>query len=185
MLTPSSKMVNVNAHSPFHLHADHSAPSSRNVSGGTLPSSRAASPSPARLQKSASTASLRPDEDAPHYLPLVVSPSVPILNVRLIKSPRSLQSTRGRPQRTGDPNGRAQTLEPDLAPHQRHAPPTSDHVSPFLVSRDHLQSYLCPQSNQKRHLIPRTSTYTTQVQWHVHGETNHICLVSVTLISGP
>jgi len=104
-------MVNVNAQFPFRLH-DRSAASSRNVSGGTLPSSRAPSPSPPRLlQKSPSTTSLHPDsEDAPHYLPLALNPST-VRSVRLVKSVHPTLSTRGRSPPSPDP----QDQEPHLA----------------------------------------------------------------------
>ena len=118
------KMVNVNAQFPFSLHPDSSSHSSRNVSGGTLPNSRAASPSPTRqLQKSPSTSSFRPEaEDALHYLPLVANSSAPILSIRLVKSARTTQSTRGRSQRSGDPNGRTQALDSELAPDEQYTP---------------------------------------------------------------
>lgn len=140
--TPHRKMVNVNAQFPFNLrNQDHpegsSSRSSRNVSGGTLASSRAASPSPRRpLHKSASTTSFRPDgEDAPPYLLPVAHPPAPILNVRLVKVARSPQSTRGRPQRSGDPSSRAQTPDPQLAADQGHAHTPEHapvHVSSFV-----------------------------------------------------
>ncbi|KAH0828031.1 hypothetical protein J3R83DRAFT_3680 [Lanmaoa asiatica] len=138
------KMVNVNAQFPFNLHnQDHpegsSSRSSRNVSGGTLPNSRAPSPSPHRpLHKSPSTASLHPDgEDVPLYLPLVAHSSASILNVRLVKSARSTQSTRGRSQRSGDLNSRPQVVDSQLAPDDEHTPrahlPAEEH-SPTHVS---------------------------------------------------
>ncbi|KAF8557672.1 hypothetical protein OG21DRAFT_1482132 [Imleria badia] len=125
------KMVNVNAQFPFNLH-DHEHPdndssrSSRNVSGGTLSSSRAASPSPHRkLHRSPSSASLRPDaQDVIHYLPLVVNHPAPIHSVRLVKSARSTHSIRGRSLRTGDPNSRTPALEiqSESAADEQHTP---------------------------------------------------------------
>ena len=176
-------MVNVHAHFPFNLQdrPDSSCPSSRNVSGGTLPSSRAPSPSPPRpLQKSPSTTSFPPDaDDAPHHLPLAANPSAPILNVRLVKSARTTQSTRGRSQRSGDPNGRAPALDSDPA-HDPDAPPPLEvpHVSPplhhLLVTVTNTCFHPSFLSAQKRHHIPRTLIYMTQALWHVHGATDHI-----------
>lgn len=138
----------MNAQFPFNLNnQEHpegsSSRSSRNVSGGTRPGSRAASPSPHRsLHKSHSTTSFRPDgEDAPPYLPLVAHLSAPILNVRLIKPTRSTQSTRGRSQRSGDPNGRAQAPDSQLGADEGYTPyahpPASErsptHVSPLSL----------------------------------------------------
>ncbi|KAI9571188.1 hypothetical protein HD554DRAFT_2169570 [Boletus coccyginus] len=127
--TPSRKMVNVNAQFPFNLHNHDNASShsSRNVSGGTLPSSRAASPSPARaVHKSASSTSFRPDpDDVLHYLPLVVNHSAPILNVRLVNPARSTHSARGRPQRSADPNTRSPAPDEEHTP---RAPSAVDHL---------------------------------------------------------
>jgi hypothetical protein len=186
--TPSRKMVNVNAQFPFNLHnQEHSSScSSRNVSGATLAGSRAASPSPPRaLHTSPSTASLSDAEDVPHYLPLVVNPSVPILNVHLVKFARS-NSTRGR---CGEPNSRTPAqLAPDEDPRSSS---TVQQVRPLLLPcpRDHhepstMQSSL---STQERHPRPRTSIYMTLAPWHAHGVTDHFfpCLHHVHFRTSP
>ena len=139
-------MVNVNAQFPFNLNHDHpdntSSRSSRNVSGGTHTSSRAASPSPPRqLHRSPSAASLRPDAQDLQYLPLVVNPSAPIHSVRLVRSARSTHSIRGRSLRTGDPNSRTPALDtqsesaPDEELTPRAHPPTEQPtpVSPLSL----------------------------------------------------
>ena len=172
-------MVNVNAQFPFNLHnqGHSSSSSSRNVSGGTLPGSRAASPSPPRaLHKSPSTASFPDAEDAPHYLPLVVNHSVPILNAHLVKSARSTPSTRGRLQRSGDPNSRSPAPDPQLPPDEEPSEQATQ-VSPLLLfcPRDRHEPSTIQSSlpTQERHPLPRTSIYMTLVPWHVHGVTDH------------
>ncbi|KAG8214095.1 hypothetical protein J3R82DRAFT_10853 [Butyriboletus roseoflavus] len=126
------KMVNVNAQFPFNLRDPEgcSSRSSRNVSGGTLPSSRAASPSPPRpLHKSSSATSFRSDA-----LPLVAHPPAPILNVRLVIFPRSTQSTRGR---SGDPNSRTPSQDartPSFLAMHLPAISTRYHIHNFIVS---------------------------------------------------
>ncbi|KAN0091319.1 hypothetical protein V8E55_004885 [Tylopilus felleus] len=131
------KMVNVSAQFPFNLHNqdNSSSRSSRNVSGGTLSSSRAATPSPSRkLHKSPSTASIR--RDTLHYLPLVVSSTAPILNLRLVKSAPPTHTARGRSQRTGDQDSRNPALDshPELSQDDGQTP----RVPPSSTLKSHL-----------------------------------------------
>ena len=179
-------MVNVSAQLPFNLHNqdNSSSRSSRNVSGGTLSSSRAATPSPSRkLHKSPSTASIR--RDTLHYLPLVVSSTAPILNLRLVKSAPPTHTARGRSQRTGDQDSRHPALDshPELSQDDGQTPrvPTSStlksHVSSLSLPcpRDCHEPYPSFLSTQKRHhIIPRTSVYMTLALLHVHGGTDHL-----------